>query len=408
MLWTKLHQDLATVLEYTLACAMAILASIFFLLQSFYHYISKSVTKSSFMSSLEFRINIVCSIMVLAAFPLIQYFVRKDQEKREAAPQMAFSVVLTCIGLLGLRTHYRFKSLLKVALVTMTETSQGVAEKLEYFKDMNMVITVSMFQTGISLGIASVDGLTSYPTIARNKFASDLLVMNLNFFEFIIWVTLVLIFYPRRSIVGTTFGASSDGASSRTVPASARHNTFNNYANNNNNNNQNQDDFVKSYSGNAYSSNSGPVRSHNTSSKDRPPSIIPYKTPNDIPRYSDTLPLTRMEERDATDVAQLDAYKTMYDMGSSSIAPISPTKVHFENNSVKFSFDQSRPIGPVPPLRHPQQNTTRIGQQTFVLEVANNEYSNSRQGLGSDQNEFNQTKPTSPTRPPKGNRSPIF
>jgi len=135
-LWEPSHQARAEVLDYILACAMALLTSIFFLLQSFYHYISKSVTKSSFMSSLEFRLNIVCSLIVIAVFPLIQYLFRNNHALREAAPQMAFSSVLLIIGILGVRTHFRFQSLLKVAMLTISESTQGVVEKLEYFKDM--------------------------------------------------------------------------------------------------------------------------------------------------------------------------------------------------------------------------------------------------------------------------------
>ncbi|KAF9352803.1 hypothetical protein BGX26_009431 [Mortierella sp. AD094] len=432
-LWSQPHQDLASVLDYTLACAMALLASIFFLLQSFYHYISKSVTKSSFMSSLEFRINIVCSVMVIAAFPLIQYLARNSHNKREAAPQMAFSVVLCSIGILGIRTHFRFKSLLKVALMTVSESSQGVAEKLEYFKDMNMILIVSMFGTGISLGIASVDGLTSNPVIARNKFASDFLVMNLNFFEFIIWVTVVLIFYPRRSIVGNTFGVSSGGGSiSRTVPASARqnnNNSINNTFNNNSANiNQNQGDFAKSINGNSYNNNSynnsssnggyaPPSRSFSTS-KERPPSVVPYKAPNDTRNFSDTMPLTTMREHDATDIVQMDAFKSMYDTNDSSHAPMSPTsptsptKSRYDgSSSITFPPDQSRaglPSLGSATLRSPKQATTRVGQQLFVLEVATG-HSNQNQEwhMQQGQDDYSRARsPTTPTRPPKGYRGP--
>ncbi|KAI8604331.1 hypothetical protein EDD21DRAFT_291235, partial [Dissophora ornata] len=186
-------------LTYCLALAMALLTSCFFLLQSFYHYISKNVTKTSYMSSFEFRLNIVCSCIVVVAFPVIQFLFRDDHARQEAAPEMAFSVVTLIIALLGVRTHFRFKRLLRVALLSLTENTQSVAEKLEYFKDMNLILTVSTFISGFSLGTLCVDGLSPNPVIATNKFASDLLVCNMNFVEFIIWMTLVLIFYPRRS-----------------------------------------------------------------------------------------------------------------------------------------------------------------------------------------------------------------
>ncbi|KAG0258436.1 hypothetical protein DFQ27_004633 [Actinomortierella ambigua] len=212
--WSKANQDLAGILDYVLACGLALETSVFFLMQAFWSYISKSITKSSFMSSLEFRINILASCGVIVTFPLVQYLFRNDHAYRESAPQLAFALALLTIAVLGVRTHFRFKSLLKVAVLTMNESSINVAERLEYFKDMNAILTFAFFGAGLSLGIASGDGIVTQ-TIARHKFASDFLVTNLNFFEFLLWVTVVLIFYPRRSIIGNSFAYSSGGATSK-------------------------------------------------------------------------------------------------------------------------------------------------------------------------------------------------
>ncbi|KAF9976903.1 hypothetical protein BGZ73_007520 [Actinomortierella ambigua] len=212
--WAKANQDLAGTLDYVLACGLALETSVFFLMQAFWSYISKSITKSSFMSSLEFRLNIIASCGVIVTFPLVQYIFRNDHAYRESAPQLAFALALMTIAVLGVRTHFRFKSLLKVAVLTMNESSVNVAERLEYFKDMNAILTFAFFGAGFSLGIASGDGIVTQ-TIARNKFASDFLVTNLNFFEFLLWVTVVLIFYPRRSIIGNSFAYSSGGATSK-------------------------------------------------------------------------------------------------------------------------------------------------------------------------------------------------
>ncbi|KAF9577993.1 hypothetical protein BGW38_006469 [Lunasporangiospora selenospora] len=322
--WKPINQDRADMLDYILACAMALLTSIFFLLQAFYHYISKSVTKTSFMSSFEFRLNIVFSVMVIVVFPLIQFIFRGNLAVREAAPQMAFSSALLIIAFLGMRTHFRFKSLLKVAMLTISESTQGVVEKLEYFKDMNMILSAAMLGSGLMLGIASADGLSPNPRFARNKFASDLLVTNLNFFEFIVWVTLVMIFYPRRSGSGSVFGSSNGGGSlSRTAPSNTRTQT---YHQGNNNRDENYDN-----------------------SKDRPTSLIPYKAPNastgassngragvtdamELERvgsygsYKDTHPLTH---HDASDLAQMNAFKNMYD---------NPQAYNQNNNSPSQSF----------------------------------------------------------------------
>jgi hypothetical protein len=177
--WSQPNQNKASILDYALACGMALLTSIFFLLQSFYHYISKTVTKSSFMSSFEFRLNIVCSCAVLLMFPLIQYLFRNDILFREAAPQMAFSAVLLVIALLGVRTHFRFKTLLKAALLSMSEASQGVAEKLEYFKDM--VCLVPRRAKGCSHSDSSIstsDLCVSFSFYHRTLFSRRLWVLR--------------------------------------------------------------------------------------------------------------------------------------------------------------------------------------------------------------------------------------
>ncbi|KAG0252747.1 hypothetical protein BG011_006826 [Mortierella polycephala] len=208
-LWSEKDTVHVEPLYYTLACSLALESCIFFLLQAFWSYISKSVTKSSFMSSLEFKINVAASCIVVALFPTIQYLFRKDFVYREVVPQIIFSTLLIIIGILGIRTHFKLMVLVRNAREIMNETTASVVHKLEYFKDMNIILTFSLFACGLALGITSADGLLPNPVIAHNKFASDLLITNLNFFEFIIWVTLTLIFYPRKTGVSSPFGSSN-------------------------------------------------------------------------------------------------------------------------------------------------------------------------------------------------------
>ncbi|KAF9362505.1 hypothetical protein BGX34_006031 [Mortierella sp. NVP85] len=418
--WSQPNQDKASALDYALACGMALLTSIFFLLQSFYHYISKTVTKSSFMSSFEFRLNIVCSCAVLVMFPLIQYLFRNDISFREAAPQMAFSAVLLVIALLGVRTHFRFKTLLKAALRSMSEASQGVAEKLEYFKDMNIVLTAAMGASGLSLGIASADGLRANPVIAHNKFASDFLVANVNFFEFIIWVTVVMIFYPRRSVVGAAFGQSS-GSASRTAPTSTR---------------------VQNVE---YPKTPSLVR------KDRPPSVvIPYRAPEEgsksdyvdiqmSPRTNDsnnnsstfgyndhdTYPLTHKSAYDdplhsgttPTPLA-LPRQRALSNnrFQSPPQTPVTPSSLSSpRHGAISPSYDrQQRVATPTSPvfgsgvLRQQStasSSTTRVGQHTFVLEDTPRSPSQRNMAATDDYN-GNVTSLTAPPRARKEYRSP--
>ncbi|KAF9404496.1 hypothetical protein BGZ94_004134, partial [Podila epigama] len=197
-------------LYYTFACALALQSAVFFLLMAFWSFISKSVAKSSFMSSFEFKVNIVASVLVVVLFPTIQFTFRNDHALREAVPQLIFSILMLSLGGLGIRTQFKLKVLLEDAKALMNETTATVVFKLEYFKDMNLVLTISFFGCGIPLAIVSIDGLLAEPVIAVNKLASDILITNLNFFAFVIWVTLTLIFYPRRTVSTTAPFKSSD------------------------------------------------------------------------------------------------------------------------------------------------------------------------------------------------------
>ncbi|GJJ69012.1 hypothetical protein EMPS_01358 [Entomortierella parvispora] len=220
--WDRSDQIHVEPLYYTLACSMAFQNSVFFLLQAFWSYISKSVTKSTFMSSFEFKVNIVASCVVVVLFPTIQYLFRYDFVYREVVPQFIFSLLMFITGVLGIRTHFRLKVLTSTARDIMNETTINVVRKLEYFKDMNAILTFSFFGGSLALGILSADGLSPSPIIATNKFASDLLITNLNFFEFIIWVTLTLIFYPRKTGVCSAFGSSNNQSMPKSQSAKER------------------------------------------------------------------------------------------------------------------------------------------------------------------------------------------
>ncbi|KAF9954586.1 hypothetical protein BGZ70_010511, partial [Mortierella alpina] len=196
-------------LYYTLAFCLAFENCVFFLLQAFWSYISKSVTKSSFMSSFEFKVNITVSCFVLVLFPTAQFLFRNDFLYREAIPQIIFSALMFITGILGLRTHFRLVALIKNARAIMNETTINVVHKLEYFRDMNTILTFSFFACALSLGVTAADGLMPHPVISGNKLVSDILITNLNFFSFIIWVTLTLIFYPRKTGVCSPFGSSN-------------------------------------------------------------------------------------------------------------------------------------------------------------------------------------------------------
>ncbi|KAG0321947.1 hypothetical protein BG000_003065, partial [Podila horticola] len=394
--WVDGHVEQAKTLDYLLAVGMAMLTSTLFLLQSFWSFISKSVTKSTFMTSFEFRLNIVVSVIVIVLFPTIQFLFRNNHALREAAPQMAFSVFLLFVSLLGVRTHFRFNSLLKVAVNTVTDATKSVVVKLEYFKDLNLILSASLFGTSIALGIASADGLTPSPTIARNKFASDLLIAHVNFFSFINWVTLLLIFYPRRSAVGSVFGSSSGGTMSRTVPTAV---------------------------GTGRNNNS---KSGYESGGERPLSHVPYKAPSSTRKadldlecnnsnnnnnnniyYNDTYPLARSQQ-DNADLVQMETFKKMHDANSSMQSPpqspVSPRHLRSSSPAPSPSYGS-------PAARTIQQPvTTYVGHQSFVLEEApgSSHHRAKMAAMQQHYEDYGQGGPSSPTRARKEPRNPMY
>jgi len=134
--WDTPAKHLVEPLYYVLACTLASLNSMFFLLQAFWSYISKTVTKTSFVSSLEFKVNIVLSCLAVALYPTVQYLFRNDYVYRETVPQVIFSILTFFTGVLGIRTHFRLVALIRNARLITNEATFHVVQKLEYFKDM--------------------------------------------------------------------------------------------------------------------------------------------------------------------------------------------------------------------------------------------------------------------------------
>ncbi|EIE81278.1 hypothetical protein G6F46_010158 [Rhizopus delemar] len=93
----------------------------------------------------------------------------------------------------------RFKRLVKLTR-SVKDGPEYVLEKIIYFKDMNFLQTITLYVFSISLGILCVDGLTETKVINSNKFASDLLISNLDACSIILWIIGISIFQPRRSI----------------------------------------------------------------------------------------------------------------------------------------------------------------------------------------------------------------
>ncbi|KAG0190691.1 hypothetical protein DFQ28_001689 [Apophysomyces sp. BC1034] len=148
------------------------------------------------MNSCEFKIYIVWAAGSIAMFPALQWSYRDNLLLREVIPELAYSLQVLVVATLGTLSHIRFRRLMYI-LPNQNHTKTLIT-KLSYFRDMNQILTISLYSYGASLLILSADGLTSKRIINNNRFAMDLLIGNCNLCVVFIWTTTIAIFQPRR------------------------------------------------------------------------------------------------------------------------------------------------------------------------------------------------------------------
>ncbi|CAG8459096.1 17017_t:CDS:2 [Acaulospora colombiana] len=122
-------------------------------------------------------------------------YVLGNEVYTEAMPQLAYGAIMFIIALLGVRSNQRFSRLLGKPKISNAPQANIVA-KLEYFKEMNQYLTCALFIGSASIIALSVDALTPARFLNTHKFAIDLLICHANFTIWIVFVTLILIFYP--------------------------------------------------------------------------------------------------------------------------------------------------------------------------------------------------------------------
>lgn len=98
-------------------------------------------------------------------------------------------MVVTAIGFMN---EFRFKKLIKSSLAGKRK---DITDKLTYFRDMNLLLTISLLVFGSSMFILCADGFTEAKVINKNKFGADLLICNVNISCIFLWLVLVSIFF---------------------------------------------------------------------------------------------------------------------------------------------------------------------------------------------------------------------
>ncbi|ORX62659.1 hypothetical protein DM01DRAFT_1403121 [Hesseltinella vesiculosa] len=214
------NQNLSSIAAYIQSGAYSIESCLYFMLQCFWNYLSNAVAKKSFMSSFEFMSYIVWAIITLALFPILEWYYHFNP-KIEFILGIPYGGQVFITALLGIRTHRRFARLVRNA--KQTGANKTVISKLTYFKDVNFLMMVCQFSYSSSFFVFCIDGMLDGP-IAQNKFASDVILVNVNITALSLYVLFIAIFHPLKTFLGG-YAVNETGTSGGVKSGDMRSNT---------------------------------------------------------------------------------------------------------------------------------------------------------------------------------------
>ncbi|ORX62657.1 hypothetical protein DM01DRAFT_1330782 [Hesseltinella vesiculosa] len=217
--WSPENHQLASAATYIQSAAFSIQTCLYFMLQSFWNYLSNTLAKKDFMSSLEFKFYMVWAVVTAALFPVLQWYYHDDPIKTEAIPQLPYALEIMTISFLGVRTNFRFQRLIRVA--KMNGINSTTLNKIRYFKDINALMSFCLLSYSVSFLIMCIDGLTSAKTIGYSKFATDVILSNVNIMALSLYLLFILVFHPLQPFTGGRPLGQSSNLTSMNTPNEA-------------------------------------------------------------------------------------------------------------------------------------------------------------------------------------------
>ena len=194
-IWSKEHLLLKKITEYILACTFAFQTGTLVLMQAFWSHLGCQMGSKSFMRSWEFKFYIGWAFVSMVTLPLARGLTANDIVLVETVPQLIFSIQLFVIFLLGIRNDKKLNNL----LITMKQQSLLTGqEEIHYFIEINNFLILGTLMTSIGFLVISIDAIAKINYITKSKFLMDLFIIHANFGSLILWVTMILIIYPRR------------------------------------------------------------------------------------------------------------------------------------------------------------------------------------------------------------------
>ncbi|RCH98273.1 hypothetical protein CU097_014587 [Rhizopus azygosporus] len=198
LLWTKADKDIIIPTDYSICIGFSLQTGTLLLLQCFWNYLIKLVAGARFMSSKEFKVYIIWTIVNIILFPVLQFnFSRKiyDYTYKEIMPELVYGIELLAISMLGVVSHFRFRRLLYQ--LKDHNDSAFMTSRIRYYQDLNLILSVALFLFSSALVVLTVDGLTEAKRLNRNKFDSDFLICNVNVGMMAVWIIVILVLHPK-------------------------------------------------------------------------------------------------------------------------------------------------------------------------------------------------------------------
>lgn len=225
-------------MDYVECVTFSLQVGVFFLMQSFWNYLSNTVAKKSFMGSFEFKFYILWYVFfelmhahkltycpnagLSEVWPCFLFFngcletmsvkekaflnwlmalkvqyTRTERERERSSSTVPMwkylinKLVALITSLLGVRSHFRFKRIIALSHRNNGASNKAIVTRLAYFKDMNVLISIILFFYAASFIVLCSDGLTDHKIINSNKFATDTIIANVNICTVFLWLLLV-------------------------------------------------------------------------------------------------------------------------------------------------------------------------------------------------------------------------
>jgi hypothetical protein len=170
------------------------------LMQAFWSHLSSQMGGKPFLRTWEFRFYVTWVFVSLFLFPMARALTNKSKILTEFVPQNIFSTQMFVIFLLGIKNGKKLNNLLKSIQYTSSPSGQETILRIHYFIEMNQSLMTGAFLISVGISLITIVSIVSI----KSKFLLDILIINVNFGSLILWVTMILIIYPRYYITGTS------------------------------------------------------------------------------------------------------------------------------------------------------------------------------------------------------------